>query len=77
MYRYYITEVLEEWKKEAKVKHIILFSYRKDTVTLYTDRPGRLIGGYGERIVKFTEKLKERSRNQLTKINIIETHGIV
>lgn len=73
----YIQDIMREWKADAKIKGFITWKYdRKDKVlNIYTHRPGPMIGMMGERIARFTDKL--RAYEPDIKINLEETEGIV
>ena len=68
--------VLQDWKKEAKITHLMLYKLRDGVLTIYTDRHGPLIGCRGERIYRYEEKLKALSFNRIKEIRLEETHGI-
>lgn len=72
----YIDDVLREWKAEAKISHIMLYKLRNGVLTIYTDRPGPLIGCRGERIARYEEKLKAVLYPKITEIKLEETDGI-
>jgi ribosomal protein S3 len=72
----YIDDVLREWKAEAKISHIMLYKLRSGMLTIYTDRPGPLIGCRGERIARYEEKLKAVLYPKITEIKLEETDGI-
>ena len=54
----------------------MLYKIRNGIITIYTDRPGPLIGKMGERIYRFTEKLKTVSFPKITEVKLEETDGI-
>ena len=72
----YIDAILREWKTEAKITHLMLYKERNRVLTIYTDRPGPLIGAYGERIFRYTEKLKAIPYPKITEVRLEETDGI-
>ena len=72
----YIDEILQEWKAESKVTHLMLYKLRNGVLTIYTDRPGPLIGRMGERVYRFTEKLKAVPYPKITEVRLEETDGI-
>jgi ribosomal protein S3 len=76
MRSFYIDEVLREWKKESGLTHLMLYKVKNGVITIYTDRPGVLIGFMGERINRFTEKLKSVPFPGITEVKIEETDGI-
>lgn len=76
MRSHYVDETLREWKAEAQVTHLMLYKVRNGIITIYTDRPGPLIGMKGERIYRFTEKLKAVPYPKITEVHLEETDGI-
>ena len=71
-----INEILREWKAEARVTHIMLYSIRNGVLTVYTDRPGPLIGFRGELIERYKAKLMNVPYRAITEVRIEETNGI-
>ncbi len=76
MYDCMVREVLQEWKAESKVTHLMLYKLRGGTLTIYTDRPGPLIGTRGERIARYQEKLLALPIYHIKEVRIEETNGI-
>lgn len=76
MYDSMVRDVLREWKDDAKVTHLMLYSLRKNVLTVYTDRPGPLIGCRGERIARYQEKLKALPIYHIAEVRLVETDGI-
>ena len=76
MYSPFVHKILNEWKAESKVTHLMLFKLRAGELTIFTDRPGQLIGKGGSLIAKYEEKLKTLPFNRVNAIKIIETDGI-
>ena len=72
----YVDEILREWKAESGVTHLMLYKIRNGVLTIYTDRPGPLIGYRGERIARFQEKLKSLPFGKVTEVRLEETDGI-
>lgn len=72
----YVEDVLREWKAEAKISHLMLYKLRNGVLTVYTDRPGPLIGCRGERIARYEEKLKTVPYPKITEVKLDETDGI-
>jgi ribosomal protein S3 len=72
----WVEEVLREWKAESKVTHLMLYRLKNNVITIYTDYPGPLIGRVGERIARYTEKLKAVPYPKITEIRLEETDGI-
>ena len=68
--------ILREWKADAGVTHLMLYKLRDGVLTIYTDRPGPLIGCRGERIYRFEEKIKNLPFNRIKEVRLEETHGI-
>lgn len=77
MYDSMVRDVLKEWKDDAKITHLMLYSLRKNVLTVYTDRPGPLIGCCGERIARYQEKLKALPIYHIEEVRLEETTGIV
>ncbi len=72
----YIDEILRAWKAEAKVTHLMLYKLRKGVLTIYTDRPGPLIGRSGTLVDKYKEKLLAVPYKAVTEVRLEETDGI-
>ena len=72
----YVDEILREWKAEAKITHLMLYKVRNGVLTIYTDRPGPLIGYMGTRIATYTEKLKAIPFPKIAEIRLEKTDGI-
>ena len=72
----YVEEILREWKAEAGITHRMLYKLHNGVLTIYTDRPGPLIGFCGERIERYTVKLKFIPWHKIREIRIEETDGI-
>ena len=72
----YVEDVLREWKTESRVTHLMLYKLRDGVLTIYTDRPGPLIGAGGERINRFQEKLKAVPYGRVSEVRLQETDGI-
>ena len=68
-----IEDILREWKAESGVTHLMLYKLKNGIITIYTDRPGPLIGCRGERIARYTEKLKVTG---VIEVHLEETGGI-
>ena len=71
-----IEDVLREWKADAKVSHLMLYRLKSGVLTIYTDRPGALIGCGGERITRYQEKLKALPIYHINEVRLEETDGI-
>jgi ribosomal protein S3 len=76
MYDFMVREVLQAWKAETKVTHLMLYKLRNGILTIYTDRPGPLIGLRGERIARYQEKLKALPIYHIKEVRLEETTGI-
>lgn len=76
MYDSIVRDVLKEWKDDAKVTHLMLYKLRDGVLTVYTDRPGPLIGRAGERIDRFKAKLLALPIYHIKEVRLEETHGI-
>ena len=72
----YINEILMEWKAETGVTHLMLYRVKNGVLTIFTDRPGPLIGFHGERITRYTEKLKAVRYPKISEVRLEETDGI-
>lgn len=72
----YVDDVLREWKADSGVTHLMLYKLKNGILTIYTDRPGPLIGCRGERIYRFEEKLKAVPFPKITEVKLEETDGI-
>ena len=73
----FINGVLHAWKQEAKVTHLMLYSFRNGILTIYTDRPGPLIGRGGALISKYSEILMQDVPFYPVKdVRLVETDGI-
>jgi ribosomal protein S3 len=71
-----VRDVLKEWKADANVSHLMLYRLRDGVLTIYTDRPGPLIGFMGERIDRFRQKLLALPIYHIKEVRLEETHGI-
>jgi ribosomal protein S3 len=76
MYDSMIRDILKEWKEDARITHLMLYKLRDSVLTIYTDRPGPLIGCRGERIDRFKEKLLTLPIYHIKEVRLEETHGI-
>ena len=71
-----VRDVLKEWKDDAKVTHLMLYKLRDGVLTVYTDRPGPLIGFHGERVDRVKQKLITLPIYHIKEVRLEETHGI-
>ena len=72
-----IRDILRAWKEDAKVTHLMQYSLRNKVLTVYTDRPGPLIGRMGERVDRFKQRLLNETFGQVKEVRLEETRGIV
>lgn len=72
-----IRDILRDWKEDAKVTHLMQYSLRNKILTVYTDRPGPLIGCMGERVDRFKQRLLKETFGQVKEVRLEETRGIV
>jgi ribosomal protein S3 len=72
-----IRDILRAWKEDAKVTHLMQYSLRNKVLTVYTDRPGPLIGRMGERVDRFKQRLLKETFGQVKEVRLEETRGIV
>ena len=75
-YNHEIQSILTDWKSEAKISHLMLYRLRNHELTIYTDKPGPLIGLRGERIARYEAKLKAVPLYSVDSVRIEETTGI-
>lgn len=71
---------LDDWCKEAGVRTPVGYDFDYSTgMTIYTDKPGYLIGKGGQLVEKYTRRLNEEfgfsSRNNLLKVKFVEIRG--
>ena len=71
-----VRDVIKEWKEDAKITHLMQYSLRDGVLTVYTDRPGPLIGRMGERVERFKQKLIALPIYHIKEVRLEETHGI-
>jgi ribosomal protein S3 len=71
-----VRNILTEWKDEAKISHLMLYKLRGGVLTIYTDRPGPLIGYQGNTVSKYKEKLLSLPHGWVKSLVIEETTGI-
>ena len=72
-----IRNILRAWKEDAKITHLMQYSLRDKILTVYTDRPGLLIGRMGERVDCFKQRLIKETFGQVKEVRLEETRGIV
>ena len=76
---YYAAErVMKKWLKEAKLKEDIHYNidYDEKTITIYTTRPGWLIGMRGCLIEKYNSIMQEKW-NSFTGFKFVEMWGCI
>jgi len=71
-----VEKLLREWRVEAKNNHLCLYKGEGDTLIIYTDRPGYMIGMHGNLVDKYRKKISEASFGTIKNISFIETYGI-
>lgn len=71
-----VAKVLREWRIEAKNNHLCLYKGEGDTLIIYTDRPGYMIGYRGELVDKYRKKISEASFGTIKNVTFVETYGI-
>lgn len=76
---YYTAErVMKKWLKEAKLKEDIYYNidYNERIITIYTTRPGWLIGKQGYLVEKYTSIMQDKW-NSFVGFKFIEVWGCV
>lgn len=76
MKNFMIQKVLNEWKEESGLTHLMLYRVRGGVLTIYSDRPGVLIGRMGERIDRYKQKLLALPFGLIKEVRLEETDGI-
>lgn len=72
-----VQHLLKAWKKESKNPHLCLYKMNDaNTLVIYTDRPGYLIGRAGELSKKYRELILKASFGTIKDISFVETYGI-
>lgn len=69
-------KVLRDWRLESKNPHLCLYKLDKDTLIIYTDRPGYMIGRAGQLVDKYRKKISEASYGTIKNVSFVETYGI-
>ena len=72
-----IRAILKAWKEDAGVTHLMQYSLRNKVLTVYTDKPGPLVGRMGERVDRFKQRLLKETFGQVAEVRLEETRGIV
>ena len=75
---YTVEKVMEKWLKEAKLKEDIQYNidYDEKTITIYTTRPGWLIGMRGHLIEKYNS-IMQKKWDSFAGFKFVETWGCV
>lgn len=71
-----VQKILKEWRNESRNPHLCLYKLDKDTLIIYTDRPGYMIGRAGQLVDKYRKKISEASFGTIKNVSFIETYGI-
>ena len=71
-----VQKVLKEWRSESRTPHLCLYKLDKDTLIIYTDRPGYMIGRAGQLVDKYRKKISEASFGTIKNVSFVETYGI-
>mgnify|MGYP003302601725 CR=1 FL=1 len=71
-----VHNVLKGWKAEAKNTHLCVYAANNGVLTIYTDRPGCLIGRAGNTVAKYRQLINEASFGTITDVKFVETQGI-
>lgn len=71
-----LSDIIKEWRIEAKVETPVLYKYKSydgGILTICTSRPGYMIGYHGQLIEKYKEKLNQIKT--VNEINFIEVEN--
>lgn len=71
-----VQKILKEWRNESRNPHLCLYKLDKDTLIIYTDRPGYMIGRAGQLVDKYRKKISEASFGTIKNVSFVETYGI-
>lgn len=71
-----VQEKLKAWRAESRNPHLCLYQGHGDTLTIYTDKPGYMIGRAGKLVEKYRKEISEASFGQIKNITFVETYGI-
>lgn len=71
-----VQKILKEWRNESRNPHLCLYKLDKDTLIIYTDRPGYMIGRAGQLVAKYRKKISEASFGTIKNVSFVETYGI-
>lgn len=60
MFRNNVKNVIQLWKEDSHLHEPVMYDINYDTkkITIYTTRPGCMIGMAGTRVNEYTEKMK-------------------
>lgn len=71
-------QILRQWRKEVfnnyKSKYIFAFSLNRGALSVYSDKPGILIGRYGKVINKYIGLIKNSDPDILT-VSLVEVES--
>jgi ribosomal protein S3 len=61
MFHNSVKNVIQLWKEDSHLHEPIMYDINYDTkkITIYTTRPGWMIGMAGKRVNEYTEKMKQ------------------
>lgn len=64
--QYKIEKLIKQWRKEVDIEPNVLYSINWDTheVTIFTHRPGIMIGREGCLVNKYSKKLSEYMKSE-------------
>lgn len=78
MSNYGVTKIIRKWKREAGVEDPVAYKKRDNLLTVFTNKPGWMIGKYGVIIEKYSGMLRKELHNNKLKIKIIEVdHNVI
>ena len=57
-----VTSIIRRWRKEAGIKQTLYYNidFDKRIITIFTHRPGILIGYHGKLVTKYQKELNEK-----------------
>ena len=71
-----VQKILKEWRQESKNPHLSLYRLEKDTLIIYTDRPGHMIGESGQLVDTYRKKISKATFGTIKNVSFVETYGI-
>lgn len=71
MNNFEITKVIKRWKREAHLKDPVAYRKRRNALTIYTNKPGWLIGESGVLINKYSSILRKETDNDKLRVKIV------